>query len=150
MNHVSVIQLRIKLITSGAAMPLIATRNFPRADSTSTVHSPATDDGATSSINAAGAVALPLADDGHIYCGTCHIFHDPKVASEDWLKHGWLPADRGLAAAVRQGVADRWAALAAASEEKGAVGKFAAKGTLQLRLPVDDGQLCRRCHGAPP
>ena len=98
--------------------------------------------------DAAGAPALPLADDGHIYCGTCHLFHDPKVASEDWLKHGWLPADRGLAAAVRHGVADRWAALAAPSEEKGAVGKFAAKGTLQMRLPVDDGQLCRRCHGA--
>jgi len=61
----------------------------------------------------ADAPAMPLADDGHIYCGTCHLFHDPKVASEDWLTHGWLPPDRGLAAAVRHGVTDRWAALAA-------------------------------------
>src|SRR5262249_4572488 len=92
---------------------------------------------------------LPLADDGHIYCGTCHLFHDPKVASEDWLTHGWLPPDGGVAAAVRQSVVDRWAALSATSEDKSAVGKFAAKGTRQMRLPVDDGQLCRRCHGAP-
>ncbi len=98
---------------------------------------------------AADAPAMPLADDGHIYCGTCHLFHDPKVASEDWLTHGWLPPDRGLAAAVRTGVTDRWAALSAASPDKAAVGTFAAKGTLQMRLAVDNGQLCRRCHGEP-
>ena len=95
-----------------------------------------------------GAPTLPLADDGHMYCGTCHLFHDPKVTSEDWLAHGWLPPDGGLAAAVRQAVVDRWAALAAHSEDKSAVGKFAAQGTRQMRLPVDDGQLCRQCHGA--
>ena len=95
-----------------------------------------------------GAPALPLADDGHMYCGTCHLFHDPKVTSEDWLAHGWLPANDGFSGAVRQAVTARWAALAAHSEDKSAVGKFATTGTRQMRLPVDDGQLCRPCHGA--
>jgi hypothetical protein len=95
-----------------------------------------------------GGAVLPLADDGHIYCGTCHLFHDPKVTSEGWLAHGWLPPTSGLPAAVRQAVTERWAALVASSEDKGTVGKFATKGTTQMRLPVDDGQLCRRCHGA--
>src|SRR5262249_18618808 len=58
------------------------------------------------------AATLPLADDGHIYCGTCHLFHDPKVASEDWLTHGWVPPESGLSGAVRQAVVARWAALA--------------------------------------
>jgi hypothetical protein len=96
---------------------------------------------------AEGAPALPLGDDGHIYCGTCHLFHDPKVTGEDWLKEGWLPRDSDLPGAVRQGVVDRWAALAAQSEDKTPVGRLATKGTRQLRLPVGDGQLCRRCHG---
>jgi len=97
-----------------------------------------------------GGPALPLTDDGHIYCGTCHFFHDPKVMSEEWLKQGWLPPDHGVSATVRQAVVDRWAALAEKSGEKGALGQFATKGTRQLRMPVDDGQLCRQCHGALP
>lgn len=95
-----------------------------------------------------GAPALPLTDDGHMYCGTCHLFHDPKVMSEDWLVHGWLPPDSGMPAAVRQGVLDRWAALAAKSSDQAVLGSFATKGTRQLRLPVDGGQLCQQCHGA--
>ena len=95
-----------------------------------------------------GGPALPLTDDGRIYCGTCHFFHDPKVMSEDWLAHGWLPPDSGVSGTVRQAVIDRWAALAAKSDEKAALGQFATKGTRQLRLPVADGQLCRQCHGA--
>jgi len=97
----------------------------------------------------AKGVALPLTDDGKIYCGTCHLFHDPKVDSVDWLTHGWLPPNTGLSAAVRQSVIDRWASMAASSEDKNAIGKFATKGTVQMRLPVEAGQLCRRCHGAP-
>jgi len=94
-----------------------------------------------------GAPALPLADDGHIYCGTCHLFHDPKVMDEAWLAHGWLPPDSGVAGAVKQGVVTRWTALAAHSEDKTPLGQFASKATRQLRMPVDDGQLCRSCHG---
>jgi hypothetical protein len=96
----------------------------------------------------AESVVLPLSEDGHIYCGTCHLFHDPKVASEAWLKEGWLPRTGGLPGAIRDAVVNRWAAMAAHSEEKAAPGQFATTGTRQLRLPVDEGQLCRRCHGA--
>ena len=95
-----------------------------------------------------GAPALPLADDGHMYCGTCHLFHDPKVMGEDWLAQGWLPPDSGMSAAVRRGVIDRWGALAARSGDQTALGSFATKGTRQLRVPVDEGQLCQQCHGA--
>jgi hypothetical protein len=90
---------------------------------------------------------LPLEDDGRMYCGTCHFFHDPQVDSEVWLVSGWLPLDSGLAAAVREGVIERWVALAERSNEKGSVGDFATTGARALRLPVDDGQLCRQCHG---
>jgi hypothetical protein len=94
-----------------------------------------------------GGPALPLTDDGHMYCGTCHLFHDPKVMSEDWLTHGWLPPQSGVSGAVRQAVIDRWAALAAKADDKSQLGQFATKGARQLRLPVNDGQLCRQCHG---
>jgi len=97
----------------------------------------------------ADAPVLPLTEEGKIYCGTCHLFHDPKVMSEEWLKEGWLPPDRGVSGAVRQSVIDRWAALAAASKETDALGEFATKGTRQLRIPIDQGQLCRHCHKAP-
>ena len=95
-----------------------------------------------------GGPALPLTDDGQMYCGTCHLFHDPKVMGEDWLAHGWLPPDTGISGAVRQGVIDRWALLAAKSDDKTALGSFATEGSRQLRLPVDGGQLCQQCHGA--
>jgi hypothetical protein len=95
-----------------------------------------------------GGAAFPLTDDGQIFCGTCHLFHDPKVMSEDWLVKGWLPPEGGFSGAVRQAVVDRWAALAAKSEDKAAIGQFVTKGTRLLRMPVDQGQLCAQCHGA--
>jgi hypothetical protein len=93
-----------------------------------------------------GGPAFPLTDDGRIYCGTCHFFHDPHVMEEKWLSQGWLPAESGLSGVIRQGVVDRWNALAARGDESDALGEFATKGTRQLRLPVDEGQLCRQCH----
>jgi hypothetical protein len=96
----------------------------------------------------ADAPAMPLTDDGHIYCGTCHIFHDPHVMEEAWLTQGWLPADAGLSGAIRQSVLGKWDAIAARAGEKEALGEFATKGMRQLRLPIDDGQLCRQCHGS--
>jgi hypothetical protein len=93
-----------------------------------------------------GSPALPSDEQGRIYCGTCHFFHDPKVLSEDWPVQGWLPPDSGLPGAVRQGVLDRWARLTPTDAAVGAT--FATKGTRQLRLPVDAGQLCAQCHGA--
>ena len=92
-----------------------------------------------------GAVELPLGD-GQIYCGTCHQYHDPKVLGEAWLSTGWIPPDSGVAGAVRASVLERWARL----DTGGAtdpVGEFAATGTRQLRLPVNDGSLCVQCHG---
>ena len=99
---------------------------------------------------AGGRCPGPAAHRGRqIYCGTCHLFHDPKVMSENWLKEGWLPPERGVSGAVRQSVIDRWAVLAAASNQKGPLGEFATEGTRQLRMPIDGGQLCRHCHKAP-
>jgi len=92
------------------------------------------------------AVALPLSEDGHIWCGTCHLYHDPKVMGEAWLAHGWVPPDSGLPGAVRDGVLIRWARLAEVHGEATKGGSFATQGTRQLRLPVEDGTLCRQCH----
>lgn len=90
--------------------------------------------------------ALPLTPEGRIYCGTCHLFHDPAVMEEHWLSVGWLPPDSGVSGAIRSSVIERWAALAARSDDQKALGQFATKGTRQLRLPVDAGQLCHQCH----
>jgi hypothetical protein len=94
------------------------------------------------------AVPLPLTDDGRIWCGTCHLFHDPKVLSEEWLAHGWIPPDQGLSAAVREGVLGRWARLSEVYDQHEPPGQFATTGTRLLRLTVKDGSLCRQCHAA--
>ena len=96
-----------------------------------------------------GGVTLPLTDDGRIWCGTCHLFHDPSLG-EAWLPTGWVPPDSGLPKAVRDGVTRRWDALAAAHGQSKVDASFAAKGTRQLRLPVEDGTLCKQCHGSMP
>ena len=93
-----------------------------------------------------GSVTLPLGDDGKIYCGTCHLYHDPKVLDEAWLATGWVPPDGGLPGAVRQTVLTRWAALDQGEGKSGPVGSFATTGTRMLRLPVSDGSLCVQCH----
>ena len=95
------------------------------------------------------AVTLPLTDDGRMWCGTCHLFHDPSLG-EAWLSTGWLPPDSGLPGAVREGVSNRWQALASAHGDAKVDASFASKGTRQLRLPADDGTLCRQCHGGKP
>lgn len=92
-----------------------------------------------------GAVELPTPD-GQIYCGTCHLYHDPKVLDEEWLATGWLPPDSGLAGAVRASVLERWAKLDTGGAKQ-PIGEFATTGTRQLRLPVNDGSLCVQCHG---
>jgi len=94
----------------------------------------------------ADGVAMPLAEDGRIWCGTCHLFHDPKVRGEAWLERGWLPPDGGLPGAVRQSVIERWSAIAASGGAKEPIGEFAAHGTRMLRLPVAGGTLCAQCH----
>jgi hypothetical protein len=94
------------------------------------------------------AVDLPLTSEGRIWCGTCHLYHDPKVLSEAWLAHGWIPPDQGLPAAVREGVVERWSRLAQTYDQAEAPAKFATAGTRLLRLTVKDGSLCRQCHAA--
>ena len=91
---------------------------------------------------------LPLTEDGRIWCGTCHVFHDPSI--DQWLTEGWIPPDAGLPKAVRDRITTRAAQMAQTYgvEQPGLA--FAAKGTRALRLPVADGSLCRQCHGNLP
>jgi len=96
-----------------------------------------------------GAVTLPLTDDGRIWCGTCHLFHDPSLG-ETWLPMSWLPPGVGLPQAVRDGVKTRWEAIAAAHGQSKVDASFAGTGTRQLRLPVENGALCKECHGSTP
>jgi hypothetical protein len=88
---------------------------------------------------------LPLTD-GKMWCGTCHLFHDPQVNEEALLSQKWLPPTSGLPGAVRDAVAAGWDRLAKKHDQPPPVAKFAATGTEWLRLPVADGSLCLQCH----
>jgi hypothetical protein len=94
-----------------------------------------------------GGPTLPLDEKGGIWCGTCHVFHDPKVLGEKWLAQGWVPPDSGVPGAVRTGVTQRWEDLASAHGAKGPGGTWAKAGTRQLRASYEDGSLCLQCHG---
>jgi hypothetical protein len=87
--------------------------------------------------------ALPLTDDGGIYCGTCHVFHDPRVSEETVLDQPWVPTGP-LAQAVRESLAVRLRAAAPAEAESPA--PLFSDGTKRLRLPIADGTLCSHCH----
>lgn len=91
--------------------------------------------------------ALPLAEDGKIYCGTCHVFHDPAISREETLARRWLPANTGLPQAVRAALTARWEQEARTRGESEPGATFTTRGTTRLRLPIDDGSLCRHCHG---
>lgn len=87
------------------------------------------------------AFPLPLTDDGGIYCGTCHLFHDPGDEQEPWLAAGAPARTTAFAVAVRADVErerDRVAGPKAAH--------FVAQGSRALRKPVTDGSLCLTCH----
>lgn len=90
-----------------------------------------------------GVPVLPLTDEGGIYCGTCHIFHDPRVSEEKALDQPWIPSGR-LAQAVREGLLHRLETTPGTADATAAL-KF-SDGTTRLRLPVADGSLCRHCH----
>ncbi len=89
---------------------------------------------------------LPLTDDGRIYCGTCHLFHDPVVASEALLDKGRGPSGSSVGTAVAEALRARWPQLAKAHGKDNAGITLNPQGTLRLRLPNADGSLCRHCH----
>jgi len=89
---------------------------------------------------------LPLTEEGTIWCGTCHLFHDPRVNEEALLSERWLPPQTGLAGAVRDAVAAHWGDLAGKYQQPLPVARFAEHGSAWLRLPVSDGALCAACH----
>lgn len=92
---------------------------------------------------------LPKAEDGGIFCGTCHLFHDPRLSEEKPL----APRAAGPAAfdkAVQSAIAAQWPQIAKKYDQQKAEASFATKRTTALRLPVDDGTLCRHCHGSAP
>jgi hypothetical protein len=93
-----------------------------------------------------GEPVLPLIEDGRIYCGTCHVFHDPAISQEETAPSAWVPASSGLPEAVRGSIKKRWESVAVTHGESRVDAKFTNKGTQRLRLPVDDGSLCRHCH----
>src|SRR5690606_19719054 len=42
-------------------------------------------------VKADESATLPLTDEGTIWCGTCHLYHDPRVNEEALLPHAWIP-----------------------------------------------------------
>ena len=92
--------------------------------------------------------ALPLAEDGGMYCGTCHLFHDPQLSDEKPLSARRLPPALGLNKAVEAATAAQWEGIARKYDAAGPGAKFETDATKALRLQVDDGTLCRRCHGS--
>ena len=97
-----------------------------------------------------GQPELPLTEDNGIFCGTCHLFHDPRVIGEKGLDQRWLPAATGLPEAVRTALVAQWSRIASKYGESSPQAKFSSRGTRALRLPVSDGSLCRHCHGTQP
>jgi len=96
-------------------------------------------------------IDIPLTDEDTLYCGSCHLYHDPAVADEQWLDHGWVPsATEGLGKAVRDELAAWFAADDARRDPATAAAtvKWMEGGTRMLRLPAENGTLCKRCHGA--
>ncbi len=97
-------------------------------------------------VQAGAPSKLPLTEKGEIWCGTCHLFHDPRVNEEALLTEAWVPPDSGLSGTLRTAIAAHWRELAAKYNQPPPVARFATKGSTWLRLPVADGQLCISCH----
>lgn len=88
------------------------------------------------------AATLPLAADGRMYCGTCHLYHDPALMGESLLDEGRAKRDTPLNRGVRDSIVARGRRDGVISGE-GEV-EFREIGTRYLRLPGD--ALCRHCH----
>jgi hypothetical protein len=137
--------------------------NQPKSELCTMCHSPTIHAGAARHLQASpeklaqvvspkkpGDLDLPLTDENGIFCGTCHVFHDPRVSGEQVLDQRWLPPSTGLAEAARKGLAAQWGRIASKHGESEPGAKFSTRGTRNMRLPVSDGTLCRQCHGTLP
>ena len=93
---------------------------------------------------------LTLNEKDGIFCGTCHVFHDPRVSGEQALEQRWLPPSTGLPEAVRKSLIVQWDRVASKYKESEPGAKFSTRGTRNLRFPINDGTLCRQCHGTLP
>jgi hypothetical protein len=91
---------------------------------------------------------LPKAEDGGIFCGTCHVFHDPRLSEDKPLaiRRPATPFDKAVESAIEV----QWPTITQKYNEEKAGASIATKRTRALRLPVDDGTLCRHCHGSAP
>ena len=89
---------------------------------------------------------LPLTDDGRIYCGTCHFFHDAALEEDAQRPAAWVPPTTGLPGAVQRSVAAHWKTIERQYDLTPPVAEFETKGTTALRLPVENGSLCHTCH----
>jgi hypothetical protein len=90
-------------------------------------------------------VEFPLAEDGRIYCGTCHLFHDPRVDEVNLAAPRSLP-QAGLAKEIRQAIEQNVRGVRAAQPGAELEWSFAPQSTGFLRLPIDDNRLCTACH----
>jgi hypothetical protein len=91
---------------------------------------------------------LPKAEDGGIYCGTCHLFHDPRLSEDTPLASRRPPT--AFDTAVQEAIEAQWPAIDRKYDAEQVGASFAPKAIKALRLPVDDGTLCRHCHGSAP
>lgn len=92
---------------------------------------------------------LPKAEDGGIFCGTCHLFHDPRLSEEKPLATR-AAGPEAFDKAVQGAIEAQWPEIAKKYDQPKAEASFAGKRIKALRLPVDDGTLCRHCHGSAP
>ncbi|GBD26269.1 hypothetical protein HRbin30_01599 [bacterium HR30] len=90
-------------------------------------------------------VEFPLAEDGRMYCGTCHLFHDPRVDEVTLAAPRTLPSE-GIAAEIRRATEKQVRSLLALRPESEVEWSFAPKSTGFLRLPLADDELCLACH----
>jgi hypothetical protein len=91
---------------------------------------------------------LPKAEDGGIFCGTCHLFHDARLSEDKPLAMRRPPT--AFDKTVQNAIEAQWPVIAKKYDAEKADASFATKATKALRLPVDDGTLCRHCHGSAP
>ena len=92
---------------------------------------------------------LPKAEDGGIFCGTCHLFHDARLSADKPLATR-AAGPEAFDKAVQSAIEAQWPGIAKKYDQEKAEASFATKRTRALRLPVDDGTLCRHCHGSAP